>query len=228
MVGQFKHLYSRILLFRKLLCTALLCVAFFIPSFAYISPQFDEIVVPLQQTTQQGKQSKINRAYQKRLIMQPTTQHSYIANGNTVGKLQLNSARQIHSYQPYGAGASSTYTTKFNNNGNYASSAHATAYLQISQQQVTSAPQTQAVSADMLPSTQTLMAVSRMNMDDDDDDWNPGGTGDFDNPGDVGQAPLHDATLFLCLLVLLYAVSTYFRSQRITSNLKNKAYEKNI
>lgn len=56
-----------------------------------------------------------------------------------------------------------------------------------------------------------------MNMDDDDDDWNPGGTGDFDNPGDVGQAPLHDATLFLCLLVLLYAVSTYFRAQRITS-----------
>lgn len=217
MVGQLKHLYSRIFLFRKLLCTALLCVAFFIPSFAYSSPQFDEIAVPLQQTTQQGKQSKINRAYQKRLTMQPATQHSHIAIGKAAGTLQLNSARQVHSYQPYGAGISSTYATKLNSNGSYASSAHVTAFPQISQQQATKAPQTQALSVDMLPSTQTLMAVSRMNMDDDDDDWNPGGTGGFENPGDVGQAPLHDATLFLCLLVLLYAVSTYFRSQRTTS-----------
>lgn len=217
MVGQFKHLYSRILLFRKLLCTVLLCVAFFIPSFAYSSLQFDEIAVPLQQTTQQGKHSKINRAYQKRLTIQPATQHSYIANGNTVGKLQLNSARQIHSYQPYGAGASSTYTTKFNNNGNYASSAHVTAYPQIFQQQVTSAPQTQALSVDVLPSTQTLMAVSKMNMDDDDDDWNPGGTGG-DNPGDIGDpVPVNNALLFLCLLALLYAVSKYFHTKQSTT-----------
>lgn len=50
-----------------------------------------------------------------------------------------------------------------------------------------------------------------------DDDWNTGGTGPFDNPGDVGQAPLADAILFLCLLALLYAVLKYFHPKQSTT-----------
>lgn len=60
--------------------------------------------------------------------------------------------------------------------------------------------------------TPVLYALS-----DNDDDWNPGGTGGFDNPGDVGQAPLTDAIFFLCLLALLYAVLKYFHTKQSTT-----------
>ncbi len=74
-------------------------------------------------------------------------------------------------------------------------------------------------------SNTTTPVLYALSDNDDDDDWNPGGTGGFDNPGDVGQAPLTDAIFFLCLLALLYAVSKYFHTNNQPQ--KNKDYEKN-
>lgn len=66
-------------------------------------------------------------------------------------------------------------------------------------------------------SNTTTPVLYALSDNDDDDDWNPGGTGGFDNPGDVGQAPLTDAIFFLCLLALLYAVSKYIHTKQSTT-----------
>ncbi len=66
-------------------------------------------------------------------------------------------------------------------------------------------------------SNTTTPVLYALSDNDDDDDWNPGGTGGFDNPGDVGQAPLTDAIFFLCLLALLYAVLKYFHTKQSTT-----------
>ena len=43
---------------------------------------------------------------------------------------------------------------------------------------------------------------------DDDDDWNPGGTGGFDNPGEppVIPVPLTDGIATLLLMAIAYAI----------------------
>lgn len=82
---------------------------------------------------------------------------------------------------------------------------------------VTVMPVTKQVALTAPFSNTTSPVLYALGDNDDDDDWNPGGTGDFDNPGDVGQAPLADAILFLCLLALLYAVSKYFHPKQSTT-----------